>query len=151
MMNDILEGNEKLVFKIEGTNIADRFGTPLSKKFKAMERKDWSYTERPDSDMWTKWHFLKGDRYTPFALEITNESTTLNLRYKLITEGSECGDLILTFTTRSPRGDKYKEISLDNWVTGINLIEKILNKTYDLFVKDTITAVLVDEIEKLIR
>lgn len=150
-MNNIIEGNEKLVFKIEGTNIVDRFGTPLSEKFKAMERKDWTYTERPDSDMWTKWHFLKGDRYTPFTLEITSESTTLNLRYKLITEGSERGDLILTFTTRSLHEDKYKEIPLDNWIVGINLIEKILNKTYDLFVKDTITDVLVEEIEKLIR
>lgn len=150
-MNNIIEGNEKLVFKIEGTNIVDRFGTPLSKKFKAMERKDWTYTERPDSDMWTKWHFLKGDRYTPLALEITSESTTLNLRYKLITEGSERGDLILTFTTRSLHEDKYKEIPLGNWVVGINLIEKIINKAYDLFVRDTITDVLVEEIEKLIR
>ena len=136
-MNNIIEGNEKLVFKIEGTNIVDRFGTPLSEKFKAMERKDWTYTERPDSDMWTKWHFLKGDRYTPLALEITSESTTLNLRYKLITEGSERGDLILTFTTRSLHEDKYKEIPLDNWVVGINLIEKIINKAYDLFIPKT--------------
>ena len=152
MIDSILEGNEKLVFKIEGTNIVDKFGTPVSKKFKAMERKDWSYTERSNSDMWTKWNFLKGDRYTPFALEIANESVTLNLRYKLIDDSdSEWGNLILTFTTRSLFEDKYKEIPLNNGVVGIKLIEKIINKTYDLFVRDTITGVLVKEIEKLIQ
>ena len=45
---------------------------------------------------------------------------------------------------------KYKEIPLENKVIGIQLIEKIINKTYDLFVRDTVAEVLIKEIEKLI-
>lgn len=149
-MIDILEGNEKLVFKIEGTNIIDRFGAPLSKKFKVMENRFGNYTKKLNSDKYVQYNFLKGDRCTLFALEITDESTTLNLRYRLITEDSEYGDLILTFTLKSIREDKYKEIFLSNKVLGIKLMEKIINNAYDVFVRDNIEEILIKEIEKMI-
>ena len=44
---------------------------------------------------------------------------------------------------------KYKNIPLENKVEGICLIEKIINKVYDLFIRDTVADALVKEIEKL--
>lgn len=149
-MISILEGNEKLIFKLEGTNIIDRFGTPLSKKFKAMEKKFENYTKHLNSDKYVRYNFLKGDIYTPFFLEIENESASLKLKYKLITSDSEYGDLILTFTLNSIREDKYKEIYLSNKVLGIKLIEKIINNAYDVFVKETIEEELLKKIEEMI-
>lgn len=150
MNKDILTGNEKLIFMLEKINIRERFGTDIAKKFKAMEGNIWEYTLRPNSEMYVKYKLLKGNRLEPFVLHIIDEAKSLTLKYTLITDDSEYGDLVLTFTTRSLNEEKYKEIPLENKVIGIQLIEKIINKTYDLFVRDTVAEVLVEEIEKLI-
>lgn len=145
-MNNILEGNEKLVFVLEKINIKERFGSEVDKKFRNMMNRDWLYLRKPN----VKYKLQSRDRVIPFNLTIVDESATFNLKYRPITEDSEYGDLILTFTTRSMNEEKYKNIPLENKVEGICLVEKIINKVYDLFVRDAVADALVKEIEKLI-
>lgn len=145
-MNSILEGNEKLVFVLEKINIKERFGSEVDRKFRNMMNRDWIYLGKPN----VKYKLQSRDKVIPFNLTIVDESATFNLKYHPITEDSEYGDLILTFTTRSMNEEKYKNIPLENKVEGICLVEKIINKVYDLFVRDTVADALVKEIEKLI-
>ena len=106
MNKDILTGNEKLIFMLEKINIRERFGTDIAKKFKAMEGNIWEYTLRPNSEMYVKYKLLKGNRLEPFVLHIIDEAKSLTLKYNLITDDSEYGDLVLTFTTRSLNEEK---------------------------------------------
>lgn len=104
-MNNILEGNEKLVFVLEKINIKERFGSEVDRKFRNMMNQDWIYLRKPN----VKYKLQSRDRVIPFNLTIVDESATFNLKYRPITEDSEYGDLILTFTARSIYGNHRTE------------------------------------------